>query len=52
MKNKKDKKDFTLIRVRKITVAKLKEMQSDLYTKQSKSLSYDKLITSLLTNAN
>lgn len=45
---KRDKTDFTLIELRKTTVAKLKEIQSELYTKQGKSLSYDKLVNQLI----
>lgn len=45
---KRNESDFTLIELRKTTVAKLKALQSKLYSKDGKFSSYDKIVNSLI----
>lgn len=47
---KKDPKDFTLIQLRKITVAKLKDLQYKHFKSTGENATYDTLIHNLLTS--
>ena len=47
---KKDPKDFTLIQLRKTTVAKLKDRQYRHFKATGEDVTYDTLIQGLLTN--